>query len=230
MVTTCEEREQLQPAEQEVPAKRHERVRGKIRPVGVPLLAGQADLVHQPVDDDAGRRERRQRARLRAVAHHDDHQERGNGGAPGDRHRHRRQQRGGRHVPGPQRGQRGGEHEEHHRNDSGIPAADAHGAVRNPVEGAVQLRLRKQQRHAGERQKQRDRETGDHLVQRHAAEIDADDPGQGERQNPDVQLREAADENRNDERGKRHIGKIHSVPSTSSERSSTAGWMVTVRL
>ena len=55
--------EQLQAAEQEVRAKRDQRVRGQVRPVGVPLLAGQADLVHQPVDDDAGRRKGRERHR-----------------------------------------------------------------------------------------------------------------------------------------------------------------------
>ena len=170
---------------------------------------------------------------LRAVAHHDDHQERGNGRPPGNRHRHRRHQRGGRDVAGTQRGECRCEHEEHHGNDSGVPAADAQGAVRNAVEGAVQLRLGEQQRHPGERQEQPDREAGDDLVERHAAEVDADDPGQRESENADVQLREAADENRKNERGERDIGEIHSFPlksaplreMSSSERSSTAGWM-----
>ena len=36
--------EQLQPAEQEVSAEGHDRVGGQIRPVGEPLVPGQADL------------------------------------------------------------------------------------------------------------------------------------------------------------------------------------------
>ena len=119
-------------------------------------------------------------------------------------------------LPGPSEASAAAEHEEHHRNEPGVAAADVHGAVRDPVERAVQLRLREQQRHAGQREEQRDREAGDHLVERHAAEVDADDPGQRERQDADVQLREAADENRDDERGQRYVGEIHSVPLKSA--------------
>ena len=73
--------EKLQAAEERVAAERHGGMGSEIGPVGKPLVARQADLGHQAVHDDAGRRKRRERAGLRAVADHDDHQKRGNGRA-----------------------------------------------------------------------------------------------------------------------------------------------------
>ena len=58
------------------------------------------------------------------------------------------------------------EHEEHHRNESGVAAAQAHRGVRQSIERAVQLRLREEQRHAGQREEQLDREAGEHIVER----------------------------------------------------------------
>ena len=54
--------------------------------------------------------------------------------------------------------------------------------VRDPLERAVELRLREQQRHAGERQEQLHGKPADDVVERHAAEVHADDPRQRQRQ------------------------------------------------
>ncbi len=61
-------REQLQPAEQEIAAERDRGVREQVGQVGLRREAAHADPRHQPVDDDPGRRERRQRSGVRAVA------------------------------------------------------------------------------------------------------------------------------------------------------------------
>ena len=65
-----------------------------------------------------------------------------------------------------------------------VAAAEAHGVVREPVERAVALRQREQQRHAGQRQKQLARKAGHHRVDRHAADVDADDPRQRDASTP----------------------------------------------
>ena len=95
--------------------------------------------------------------------------------------------------------------------------------MRDPIERAVQLCLRKQQRYARERQKQRDRKSADDLVQRHAADVDADDPGQRERENADVQLGETADEDRDDQRGERHVREIHAASLRAANEAEPPG-------
>ena len=57
-------------------------------------------------------------------------------------------------LPGPIDASADAEHEEHDRDHAGVAAADAHGVMREPVERAVALRQREQQRHAGQRQEQ----------------------------------------------------------------------------
>ena len=166
----------------------------------------------------------RQRPRLRAVAHHDDHQERRNAGAPRDRHRHRRQQRRRRR----------------HCRDRATPASAA--STKNII--GMSPAFPRQMRTARCAMRSRvpfscacvnssvtpasvrnsdDREARDDLVERHARQVDADDPGQRERQNADVQLRETADENRDDERGERYVREIHSVLSTSQRPQQHGG-------
>ena len=202
--------EQLEAAEERVAAKRDRGMGREVGPVGKPLVAGQADLHHQPVDDDAGRRERRECARLRAVADHDDHQECRDGRASCDRHRHRPEQRGGRHVARSHRRERASEHEEHDRNEAGVAAAHPHRAMRDTIERAILLRLREQQRHAGQREEERNGKAGDDVVQRHAAHVHTDDPRQRERQDADVQLRETTNEDGDDERRERDVSEVHS--------------------
>ena len=73
--------EQLPAAEQQEAAEADERVRERVVGERLPLDAAEADALHHAVRDDAGRRERRQRARQRAVAGHDRHQQRRDAGA-----------------------------------------------------------------------------------------------------------------------------------------------------
>ena len=175
-------------------------MRGGVRPVGAPLVAGQVDLVHDAVDDDPGGRERGERAGLRAHAHHQGHQERRNARARGDRHGHRREHRGGGDVAGSERRDPEAEQEEGDRNEAGVAAAQADRSVRDLIERAVQLGLGEQQRDADERQEQLDRKAGEDVLEPHPAEVDADDPGERHRQDADVEPREAADDDR-DEQG-----------------------------
>ena len=60
-------------------------------------------------------------------------------------------------LPGPSEAMYAGEDEEHHRHQPDVAAAQAHGRVSHAVQRAVQLRLREEERHAGERQEQRRR-------------------------------------------------------------------------
>ena len=57
-------------------------------------------------------------------------------------------------LPGPIEASAGREHEEHDRDQPRVAAAEPHRVVREPVERAVALRLREEQRHAGQRQEQ----------------------------------------------------------------------------
>ena len=158
-------------------------------------------------------RKRGERARLRAIADHDDHQKRGNRRASRDRHRHRAEQRRSGDVPWTHRRERASQHEKHDRNEPGIAAAHAHGAMGDAIEGAVLLRLREEQRHARQGEEERDRKAGDDVVERHAAHVHADDPRERDRQDADVQLREATDENRDDERAEGDVSEVHSAES-----------------
>ena len=60
-------------------------------------------------------------------------------------------------LPGPSDASAQPSDEKHDRNQPGVAAAHAHGAVRDPIERAVELRLREQQRHARKGQEERDR-------------------------------------------------------------------------
>ena len=69
-----------------------------------------------------------------------------------------------------------------------------HRIASDDIERAVDVRLREQQRDAGQRQEQVDREPGRHVAQRQVADVDADDPGERQREQPtfsrDVQDRQ----------------------------------------
>ena len=84
------------------------------------------------------------------------------------------------------------------------------------IERAVLLRLRKQQSDARQRQEERHREAADDVVQRHAANVHADNPRKGKREDADVQLRKATHEDGDDERSERDVGEIHSTGAISS--------------
>ena len=129
------------------------------------------------------------------------------------RHRHRREQRRRRDVAGPDRGDCHREDEEHDRHDAAIAATEAHGVVREFVERAVGLREREQQRDADERQEQRRGKSGDHRVERHVADVDADYPRHRDGQHADVERGDAADENGYSQCDDRDDGEIHAVSS-----------------
>ena len=66
------------------------------------------------------------------------------------------------------------------------------------------------------REEERDGKAADDVVQRHAADVDADDPREREREDADVQLRETTDEDGDDERGERDVSEVHSSAGISS--------------
>ena len=90
-------------------------------------------------------------------------------------------------LPGPIEASPAASSEEHDRDHAAVAAAQPDGVVRQPVERAVALREREQQRHAGQRQEQLRRKSRHDGRDRHAADVDADDPGQRHRQHADVQ-------------------------------------------
>ena len=71
-------------------------------------------------------------------------------------------------------------------------STQAHGIVRNDVERAIHVRLAEQQRDARQRQEQIDRKSGRDVAQRQVPHVHANDPGQRDREEPDVQTRRAA--------------------------------------
>ena len=64
--------------------------------------------------------------------------------------------------------------------------------MREPVQRAVALGHREEQRHAGERQEQLIRKAAHHGRQRHAGEVHADDPRERDREHADVHTGDAA--------------------------------------
>ena len=74
-------------------------------------------------------------------------------------------------LPGPIDAIANAEDEKHDRHHAAVAAAAADGVMREPVERAVALRQREEQRHAGERQEERRRKTGDDGVDRHVADV-----------------------------------------------------------
>ena len=109
-------RKQSEAAEERVAAERHERVRGEVVEVGLHLEARHLVPRHDAVDDDAGRRERRERAGVGAVADHDGHQEQRDAGCARPWPSRSARERGRRDVAGPHRRQRRAQQEEHDRN------------------------------------------------------------------------------------------------------------------
>ena len=80
----------------------------------------------------------------------------------------------------------------------------------DPLERAVRLREREQQRHAGQRQKELAREPAHDRVDRHPADVDADNPGERNSQHADVEPADAADQHGERERTDRD--ERHSSP------------------
>ena len=181
------------------------------------------DLLHQRRDDDASRREGRERPGLRPVADHDGHEKRRNRRARADAHRHRRQHRRGGDVARPERRDDRGEHEEHHRHSPVLPRqirTDAC-ATRSSVplscacvnSSVTPTSIRNSLR----------RKAVQHLGELHAAEIHAEDPRQGQAEHADVQLTEAADDHGEHERAERKPRQIHLTPSRAIAAIRTAG-------
>jgi hypothetical protein len=87
--------------------------------------------------------------------------------------------------------------------------------MRNAIERAILLRLREQQRHPGQCEEERDWKAAYDVIERHAADVHADNPRQCDGEDADVQLRETTDENGDNERAKGDVSEIHS-PGISS--------------
>jgi hypothetical protein len=93
------------------------------------------------------------------------------------------------------------------------------------VERAVELRLREEQRDAGKDDEQVVGKGREYFSRRQPGDEDANDPGEGDGQYADVQLRRAADDHDDDQCAQGSPCEHQEVPPrTSSESSSTAGW------
>ena len=112
-------------------------------------------------------------------------------------------------LPGPIDASTGRQQEEHDRDCAPVAAAAAHGVVRQPVECAVALRQRKEQRDPGQGQEQLAREPAHHGVHRHPADVDTDDPCHGHGQHADVEGRDTADDDGHRERAHGQDREIH---------------------
>ena len=112
-------------------------------------------------------------------------------------------------LPGPMLDSVTRDEEEHDRDHAGVAAAGAHRPRRDAAERAVVVGHAEQQRDADEIEQQIDRKGADHLRERHAAQVDADDPRQGQRHHADVDARHHAQRDGDDQRGQRNPGKVH---------------------
>ena len=77
------------------------------------------------------------------------------------------------------------------------------------VEGAVELGLREEQRDAGEGQKELDGKATDQFADRHAPEVHANDPRQGERHHTNVQGGRTTHDDRESKSGEREPVEAH---------------------
>ena len=68
-------------------------------------------------------------------------------------------------LPGPSEARADAEDEEHHRDQAGVAAAARDALCASLSSVPFELRLREQQRHAGQRQEQLDREAGGDFVE-----------------------------------------------------------------
>jgi len=84
--------------------------------------------------------------------------------------------------------------------DAGVAATETHGAPREPVQGAINLGLREERGQRDERQEQRGRKARDDLLHLHAAEINAHDPREHDREHADVDVGKTTDHQRGNER------------------------------
>ena len=114
-------------------------------------------------------------------------------------------------LPGPSDAIPQAEQEERDGNQAGVAAAQADRAMRDLVERAVQLGLREQQRDADQRQEQLNRKPGEDVLEPHPAEVHADDPRERHREDADVEPREAADDDRDEQRAEREPRQGHGL-------------------
>ena len=201
--------QQLESAEYEIAGEGHDGVREQVVEPRLNFETRQADPVHESGHDEPGRRERRQRARVAAVADHDRHQKHGDSHAQRRGHGHRREQARGSDVAGAGRRNCRAEREVHDRYETNAAATQTHGIVRHDVERTVHVRLAEQQRDTRQRQEQVDRKPGRHLTQRQMPHVNADDPGQRNREQPYVQSRRATQYDRERERRESNPPQAH---------------------
>ena len=113
-------------------------------------------------------------------------------------------------LPGPIPAEYAGQKKEHHRDERQAASAGSHGTMCDLIEGAVHLRLREQQRDADERQKQRRRKPAGNFGEGLSRQRQPEDPRQGHRKDPDVDLRSATERDGDCEGQEGNDGKIHS--------------------
>ena len=230
---------ELQAAEQHEAANAHDRVRQHVVPVGLPLEAAEADARHHVIGDDAARRERRQRARQRAIASHERHQQRRYAHPPRDGHGGRRQQGAGRCATRTDRRHDHAQCEKHDGQQPRVPAAKPDGPPGQPGQRAVGVGHAEQQRHADERDQQRHGKARQDGIDRHSAQIHPHQPGHGQREDADIDRREDAQRDGQDERPDRDPRERHCATAATaalktreswltSDRSSSASTMLTV--
>ena len=137
----------------------------------------------------------------------------------GGGHCQRCEKSGSRDVPRSDRGKRGPESEEHHGNGPAVAAAQSHRPPGNPLERPVRLGKGEEQRDAGQGEKKLTGKAVHDRARRHSAEVHAHDPGERDRQYPDVESADAAHDHCDRERAYGNYREVHGSAAGETRRA-----------
>ena len=184
-------------------------MRDEVRRKNTPVVVRQSRLVHLRLHDHPHRAEGRQVAGIRAIGDHQRHQKRRNARRNPGRHRQRCDQGAGSNRARADHRKHTSQSKKQRWQQRGRAAAESHAASREHAERAVDLGDAKQQRHAGQSQKQRRREKPEHRVRFPSGGINPHRKRQGHREDTDVDPRGQAEENHRQQREEGKRGGAH---------------------
>ena len=178
---------------------RHQGVGEEVGCEDLALVTPEAGGGHPAVRNHADRAERRKVAGVRAVRHHQRRQEWSDAGAEPDGHREGCDERDAGNRPWADRGEETGDTEEDDGQQTHAAAGKADEPVGEAGDCAVLLGQAEEQRDAGQRDEQRTGEAGEDLIGR-MPRVEPKRPGEGDCDQPDVDLRRAAEDDGEEER------------------------------
>ena len=204
--------QQLHAAEQEEQQQRHRQVDAQAGQHGRQLAERQARLGDDLVGDAAVDADRREAAALRAVHHHQAHQQRIDAVLGGEAERDRRDDRHRRRADRAHGREQRGDEEHDPRDGGDAPAHRAHRQLDQPVDRAVVLRQREQVGDADQREEQVGREAAHDGLGVHAGHQRADEEGADEGDHAHVDRQHGGQHEHADQRVDRNpVGTHRSV-------------------